>query len=617
MIFWEKVLLKYPTKLQPTEEDAENLPIVFSKWFVAYNQGERVIFAQFHNNCVWNVLPSKSWTDYDSSKDIQLETLTDLVPYYHQVTDFNLYTGKAKFNNKDIIWTPIHQWKYRNNRTVHFNKTPTKGTNSELSSDESSNKSNPDKDTAQVKDLLRQAETTVMSAIQKLSSQAGTPEPTDSPLPKASPLLGKSKLSTTEVSQTATPPVSKGKAPAPLPTRTSTSSSFLQPMQTTSLSFSTKPPAPASRKPKGTTLPVKPNPPVSTSKLPPQPPGGNPPALPAAVPMAQPNPPPHILGTAPKSYNGKGDMAIAFWNSLENYFTVNATTFDTDTKKVLSALTYFKQGTQARDWASNHIVTILAGNPVNYRTWNNFKDAFKAQFIPLETQNEVIQSIHNIPQRNWEFGEWYQEWSRYARWANVDEATKMYAFRRALDTALHNKLLQLSLMPTILAGLVEKAREFDRNWRTFAGPTRGFWQQNPRIQEILEEESKINAFPWPSPFRQNQGQGCGRRCGHGHGHGRLTPEEHKRRIDNNLCLYCGIPRHITVNCTTLPNSQPGSSFRPQSSRPSVQQINSIPEEGMEKLSLEDKSKINITAVNQFEPLVKLNLDENLSFLGTL
>jgi len=71
-------------------------------------------------------------------------------------------------------------------------------------------------------------------------------------------------------------------------------------------------------------------------------------------------------------------MAIAFWNSLENYFIVNATTFDTDEKKVLSALTYFKQGTQAGDWASNHIATILAGNPVNYGTWQDFKDAFKA-----------------------------------------------------------------------------------------------------------------------------------------------------------------------------------------------------------------------------------------------
>jgi len=252
----------------------------------------------------------------------------------------------------------MQTWKYRNHRTVHFNQTPTEGTNSALnseeeasedSSDEGSKKSDPDEDTAQVKDLLRQAETTAILAIQKLSSRAGTPDPTSSPLPKASLLLGKSKLSTTEVSQTATPPISKGKAPAPPPTRTSASSSSLQPIQTAALSSTTKPLAPPSRNPKGTALPVRSNPPASTSKQPPQPPGGNPPAPPPIAPMAQQNPPPHILGTAPESYNRKGDIVIAFWNSLENYFTVNATTFDTNAKKVSSALTYFKQGTQARD----------------------------------------------------------------------------------------------------------------------------------------------------------------------------------------------------------------------------------------------------------------------------
>ena len=165
MIFWEKVLLKYPTKLQPSDDNIKNLPIIFHKWFVAYNQGERVIFAQLHDNCMWNVPPSKTWTDFDSNKDVSLETLTDSVPYFHHVTNFDLYMGTVKFNNKNITWTPIHQWKYCNNRTVHFNETPTKVTNFKLSSNKVSNKSNPDKDTAQVKDLLRQAETTVTPAI--------------------------------------------------------------------------------------------------------------------------------------------------------------------------------------------------------------------------------------------------------------------------------------------------------------------------------------------------------------------------------------------------------------------------------------------------------------------
>jgi len=404
MSHWEITYNQYPTKLKPTTEDARNIPVVFADWFITHDKGDRVRFAQFGDEGVWNVDPDGPWVYLKTNLTVPHEVLENALPYTNHLADLDIYTGLATYNGKNVAWhRPTQTWKYRNNRTVHFNQTPTEGTNSALNSEEevkSSEESEQDEDTAQVEDLLRQTETTVTSAIQKLSSRAGTPEPMSSPLPKASPLPGKSKLSTTEVSQTITPPVSKGKAPAPPPTRTSTSSSSLRPTKTVAVSSTTKPSVPPSRNPKGTTPPTKLNPSASTSNLPPRPPGGNPPAPPQAAPMAQPNPPPHILGTAPEPYNGKGDAAIPFWNALENYFTVNATTFDTDAKKVSSALTYFKQGTQAGDWASDHIATILAGNPVNYGTWDDFRDAFRAQFVPPETQNEAIQNIHNTPQRN-------------------------------------------------------------------------------------------------------------------------------------------------------------------------------------------------------------------------
>jgi len=155
MTFWETILLKYPTKLQPTEEENKFIPVVLTEWFVANDQGEQVRFARFHNNCVWNINPNTPWTDYASSTTVTQEEFFELVPYFNQVTDFNLYTRTAKYQNKKVTWHPNHQWRYRNNRTVHFNETLTEGTNSELSSSESSDKSDPDEDTAQVKELLK------------------------------------------------------------------------------------------------------------------------------------------------------------------------------------------------------------------------------------------------------------------------------------------------------------------------------------------------------------------------------------------------------------------------------------------------------------------------------
>ena len=77
-----------------------------------------------------------------------------------------------------------------------------------------------------------------------------------------------------------------------------------------------------------------------------------------------------------------------------------------------------------------------------------------------------------------------------------------------------------------MATLVQAARDLDKNWRMFAGPPRS----GPRCPGIRALDDKpnmeINAFQGKPKKR-----------------GKLTPEERKYRMDNNLCLYCGKPGH--------------------------------------------------------------------------
>ena len=174
MSHWELTYKQYPTKLLPTKEDTQNIPVVFPDWFVTHNQGDRVRFAQFGNEAVWNVNPDHPWIYLQTNLEVPWETLEAALPYSDQLTDLNVYTGFTEYNGKNIAWhQPTQTWKYRNNRTVHFNQTPTKGTNSTLNSDKEdseSEDSDPDEDTAQVEELLKQAKTTITSAIQTLSS---------------------------------------------------------------------------------------------------------------------------------------------------------------------------------------------------------------------------------------------------------------------------------------------------------------------------------------------------------------------------------------------------------------------------------------------------------------
>ena len=71
-------------------------------------------------------------------------------------------------------------------------------------------------------------------------------------------------------------------------------------------------------------------------------------------------------------------------------------------------------------------------------------------------------------------------------------------------------------------------------------------------------------------------------------------------MDNNLCLYCGKPRHKAQDCRAPPNRFPKAPIR---------RIDTILEESIEKPDVE----INVLDSNQFAVLASLNPDEmNLS-----
>ena len=177
-----------------------------------------------------------------------------------------------------------------------------------------------------------------------------------------------------------------------------------------------------------------------------------------------------LLRSPPKPFKGKADQALAFWNTLENYYNINAAIYTADNMKIAMALTHFKQEMQAEEWASDLMATALGQTPADYGTWAAFKMAFKKQFIPPETQVQAIAQMHACKMVNREFNEWFQEWSQHARRANVNDVTKMFAFCNNLNSALNQKMMLLTPQPTTLAAAVKKARDFNRNWQLYAGP---------------------------------------------------------------------------------------------------------------------------------------------------
>jgi len=378
MNLWEQCKSQFATKFLLTKEEQEHVPAIYYDSFAANDKGNRVLFGAFSTYATYSEGPGHSWRYLDNGEKVTANVLAVLFSHKDQIEEFDAFQGTALYRDRFIKWHQTdNKWIYLNHRTVHFEslstsdtedcaKTISEGSDNDQSEDEAEQlvfKETDEDDTAQVESLLQRAETTVTSAIQKLQTRPSTPRPQTSSV-HTSPRLLPAKTA-----QAPTPPVSKGKQRAPTPpTPRTKASGSSQPASSTQ----SQPTQSSAKLPTGNTSgvtpptihhPPAPGPPAAPPPAPPPPP---PPVI--AVPMAQANTP-HLIGTAPELYDGQGNKALAFWNILENYFTVNEDTFNTDHKKVASTLTYFKRDTPAGEWASDRMATAIAAQPTNYRTW--------------------------------------------------------------------------------------------------------------------------------------------------------------------------------------------------------------------------------------------------------
>ena len=284
---------------------------------------------------------------------------------------------------------------------------------------------------------------------------------------------------------------------------------------------------------------------------PPAPPPGPPPAAP---PMAQTSST-KVLGSAPEPYDGSITKAEAFWTNLANYYYLNAGLFSTEDKRIAAALTHFKLGTPAGEWAKDRQQAALAQSPPNFGTWNDFSDAFKAHFIPVDTKLSSTNTMHTLKMGSRPFQEWYQEWSTHATRSGANEQSKMYAFRQNLPQALHQKLLGVSPTPTTLARLVELAKEFDENWRQWGKATSTrtpFRRTNTRaIQPDEPDSTNVNlaSFPPRDPNKKFP---------------KLSQHEKDKRRAEGRCLYCGKTGHWQDKCPEKPRKR--NNFRPNQPR---------------------------------------------------
>jgi hypothetical protein len=242
-----------------------------------------------------------------------------------------------------------------------------------------------------------------------------------------------------------------------------------------------------------------------------------------------------------KPFTGDTSEAIAFWSALENHFYLNGDPTMTESRKVASALMHFQLDTYAGDWAHEKMAAGLAHTPINFGTWNGFKDAFQAMFFPVEAHIEAANAMFTTKMGDRPFLEWYQAWSSHASRADANEITKIHAFKSVIPGALHDKLIAMTPQPTTLDGLVNAARELDQAMRLYQPAA------NPSHATSNHATSSHASHATPRHVSTSRPP--------------LTEEERAYRAINHQCFYCGKPGHRATNCRFKQQAQGGLNIR--------------------------------------------------------
>jgi hypothetical protein len=501
----------------PTRKETDSLPFNFTNLEVYQLGKRRTLFADWItrdiNTLVQQIPEARSWEFYNNNQPIKHSHWNNRYPGAEHVEELDLRYLAGRFQMKNVHWSRSQVcWLYGNNRPVDFaasaSQTSSKPPTPTEGSCSSEDKEDASEDEAQVTEILDRTREVLAAAASTLREQSAPPTPQT--VPGGLPLTPRPSTSWAGLFPTPTS-IPQKSTPPRLPSREPSPSRF--------------------RTPSPMVLPVQ--------------------APPVQIPPVRNTMSTRPLGAAPDPFDGKADNAENFWTALETYYHLNSGIFDTEAKKIVAALTYFKAGTSAAEWVRERQKAAFAmPGGTNFGTWAEFKKAFSDHFIPAESVLESTKIMHTMHMNQREFNNWYQEWSTHAVCAGVDENTKMFAFRRAINQGLHTKLLGISPQPTTMATLVEKSREFNRLWRVYQkGTTKNNDMHNPRCTraETTAEEGSSTQINYANLEAAT---------------GKISKAEKDRRYKEGKCFYCGEGNHLAKACP-LKKSKGKSKFNPR------------------------------------------------------
>ena len=241
----------------------------------------------------------------------------------------------------------------------------------------------------------------------------------------------------------------------------------------------------------------------------------------------------------PSTFDGDAIKARAWLNNVQKYLHVNKEVYNNEEKMITYALSFMMEGA-AGLWATTFITKALKSTPPNFGSYVNFLTEFKESFIQENAKDQAIAWLTNTRVSNTlplvDYISQFKNNTVLSEIANED--TLINFFSRGIPVPIMRRIFSMDTVPSMVDKWYSQAMHFKLTWERAESIVKGrgnpflsFQNNNHKNYQRPVQKKDPNAMEVDAVQV-----------------GRLSPEERKKCMDNNLCFRCRKPGHLANRC---------------------------------------------------------------------
>jgi len=262
----------------------------------------------------------------------------------------------------------------------------------------------------------------------------------------------------------------------------------------------------------------------------------------------------------PEPFTGRDPKKLkAFIFQCQLYFR-NSSDYDDESRRVTFALSYLRD--VAQEWFEPGISGLTDAPPPWLDDWEAFLDELRTNFGPYDEIGDAEHELTNLRMRdNQRVSDYLVRFSSLAVRCPWGDAALRFRFYDGLPPRIKDELSKGD-KPRSLLVMKQKVQNIDaRYWERNQERSREQQRQNPPKASGSTSTANPTTTPKaparsdnrsdPKPSKPRDSKPTTPRVdlsGKLDSKGKLTQQERQRRIDHNLCLFCGGSGHRSDNC---------------------------------------------------------------------